>query len=622
MPMEPEPAAADRALGGKQSTTPRREFATIALLALANHKESPPRKRSRSESVPQLLERSHSAPAATSALTPPAMLPAVGMLSRDAYLGPPVSAPAAGGSLAGGTPSSFGMSKSVAKEKSGTGTKNRKEKSLGLLCQNFVNLCEEGVDARSLSPEPSPSAEPGCDITLDGVAKQLNVGRRRIYDIVNILEAIEIVTRKCKNTYQWRGLGNLPATLGRLQEEACRLWPDIALRNGLTDALRVEMYDASPEGAAADGGSERRTDKSLGRLSKRFIQLFLVGLPTVSMADMERTLLKQESDAEAGAAPTEKALKTKARRLYDIANVFSSIGLVEKVNWQDLPELRPDAFALQRTQSAPADPSKPPRKSKKDPTFRWTCNLRPLDVVRLQPLVRALVARGTHRLSTGGGGTRLAPAERRVLPLSPEMLLQQSRGKVVRGCFAYHSAFQSARERRESVDGAALNARMQVHGATPTGKAEQRKDALLTPMVEWCAKQLETLKHESAKKEWVSIVRKLADPEAPPPRTPQRNAPRGPADHEAKTPELYAAKAKPQQQPQQQQQQQQQVAKAAPPKLVAAPLQQPGASTTPEQARWHEGCGGRTDVPTPEAMAEAEAASAAAVAPPQVVAQR
>ena len=70
---------------------------------------------------------------------------------------------------------------------------NRKEKALGLLCLRFVQEFERRGGEE-------------IDVLLDEAGITLGVERRRIYDIVNILEAMDIVSRKAKNLYTWHGI--------------------------------------------------------------------------------------------------------------------------------------------------------------------------------------------------------------------------------------------------------------------------------------------------------------------------------------------------------------------------------------------------------------------------------
>ena len=78
----------------------------------------------------------------------------------------------------------------------------RKDKSLSLISEKFIRLYQDG-DVQ--------------EVSLDVAAQLLGVERRRIYDIVNVLEGLEVVVRKAKNTYTWFGLKRLAVTFAKLK---------------------------------------------------------------------------------------------------------------------------------------------------------------------------------------------------------------------------------------------------------------------------------------------------------------------------------------------------------------------------------------------------------------------
>ncbi|XP_070785385.1 transcription factor E2F7 [Enoplosus armatus] len=191
---------------------------------------------------------------------------------------------------------------------------SRKQKSLGLLCQKFL----------ALYPDYPPPHIP-IWISLDEVATNLGVERRRIYDIVNVLESLMIVGRIAKNSYTWYGRRRLEATLEELQrrgrQQGYHLQMEVAREAG------PGREDDGVEGDAGNAAGNRK-DKSLRIMSQKFVMLFLVSkTQTVTLDAAAKILIEESQDSS-----SHSKYKTKVRRLYDIANVLTSLGLIKKVH--------------------------------------------------------------------------------------------------------------------------------------------------------------------------------------------------------------------------------------------------------------------------------------------------
>ncbi|XP_017119697.1 transcription factor E2f1 [Drosophila elegans] len=72
---------------------------------------------------------------------------------------------------------------------SSSGDRNRADTSLGILTKKFVDLLQESPDGV---------------VDLNEASNKLHVQKRRIYDITNVLEGINILEKKSKNNIQWR----------------------------------------------------------------------------------------------------------------------------------------------------------------------------------------------------------------------------------------------------------------------------------------------------------------------------------------------------------------------------------------------------------------------------------
>ena len=91
------------------------------------------------------------------------------------------------------TPTSKGSPPAGTPSQTPGGSGCRYDSSLGLLTKKFVNLMQE--------------SDQGI-LDLNAAAESLQVQKRRIYDITNVLEGIGLIEKKQKNNIQWKGTSN------------------------------------------------------------------------------------------------------------------------------------------------------------------------------------------------------------------------------------------------------------------------------------------------------------------------------------------------------------------------------------------------------------------------------
>lgn len=153
------------------------------------------------------------------------------------------------------------------------------------------------------------------EIRLNKFASELKVERRRIYDIVNVLEGFDVVRKKGKNLYQWRGLEGFQKALLRLQATAKAEIPE----------LKVFSFEHK---------DPRVKKKSLTFLSIKLLKLFIIYRENINFKELiklfgQKYLQLKLNSEDKDLKKSEN--KNKIRRLYDIVNVFKSLGLIEKV---------------------------------------------------------------------------------------------------------------------------------------------------------------------------------------------------------------------------------------------------------------------------------------------------
>ncbi|CAD5217406.1 unnamed protein product [Bursaphelenchus xylophilus] len=237
---------------------------------------------------------------------------------------------------------------------------SRKEKSLGKLCRRFLiamgqalaNVKERKCHGGRLPCEcrGDCATVKNCkcrEIHLETVAKEMKTEKRRIYDIVNVMEALDAMSKGNKSYYQWNTLSKLPIIMAKLEEEA----RDEGLKKRVADVQdamgklheiglsgsappQVEEVKESPVDSPNDKlGSflkEKGNKNSLALLCSRFLMVILSDPKDRKVSlDVASTVLIKETEREGFDPPS----RSRCRRLYDIANVLVALGLVKKAHY-------------------------------------------------------------------------------------------------------------------------------------------------------------------------------------------------------------------------------------------------------------------------------------------------
>ncbi|VDM61350.1 unnamed protein product [Angiostrongylus costaricensis] len=258
---------------------------------------------------------------------------------------------------------------------------SRKEKSLGLLCQRFlVAMNEETRTSISREVHLETVARKMSDSTnivhycraniFKKKPKRSDVEKRRIYDIVNVMEALDAMSKTNKSYYKWHGLEGLPKLMADLQKEAIEEHlPERVLRveqamcsftelspgsrklgvkeivgecrrslvgedekpSSSSHSQDVSHLSQNTEKRSRVDVRDRQGRNSLAQLCRRFLMVLLSNPKNTRRVslDVASTVLIKDPETEGFEPPS----RSRCRRLYDIANVLVALGLIKKVHY-------------------------------------------------------------------------------------------------------------------------------------------------------------------------------------------------------------------------------------------------------------------------------------------------
>ncbi|KAG2375306.1 hypothetical protein C9374_009929 [Naegleria lovaniensis] len=233
-------------------------------------------------------------------------------------------------------------------------TKNRKEKSLTMICAKFIQFYENLKNSNAANNNQSKG-----EIKIEEAVNTLGIEKRRIYDILNVLESISIVSKVGVSCYKYHGTKSLSTTLEQMKSSALE---DATLLEGLKSLPKTPqnepLLQCLPKFKQNINAMTPSRSNTLTSLSRLLIMSFLV-TETKEMSQDQLVSIVLKDSAE----------KTRTRRLNDIVNILSGIHLIEKRSEKSVNYFK-WLGTLPKQETTIFSPSKMPIKKRKRTTSK------------------------------------------------------------------------------------------------------------------------------------------------------------------------------------------------------------------------------------------------------------
>jgi len=177
----------------------------------------------------------------------------------------------------------------------------------------LMRLCEDFLHKFGHIDSDGESAP----ILLNVAAAQCHVPRRRLYDVINVLEAVNVVRRMARLQYEFKGYDHLPELFIKLAT---------ARANPGSDDHLIEKTQTA---------SSKRAANSLYVLSRKLLREMLLSDGVLPLSTAAAALLGPGVDLAEGGKGRSQTQITVERRLYDIGSIFCTIGIMSKVQLAD-----------------------------------------------------------------------------------------------------------------------------------------------------------------------------------------------------------------------------------------------------------------------------------------------